>query len=681
MLARRLLMSALAALLLAACNLEVPQVTPTVAPTRTPSVTPSAAFTATPSLTPSATTTRTPDATLIAQLQASATPTPTATPSPTPTAASTATLTPTLSATPSPTATVTDTPTATLSSTPSPTATNTPTSTPTDAPTATATDTPSPTVTATNTPTETLSPTPSPTATLTSTPTDAPTDTSTPTPPPTATDTPPPSPTPLPTIGPTDTPTPTLTPTPTPSATVPPTLTPLPTLTLTFTPTAAPRPSATPTRTLAPDEISALLGTRQPTFTAVPTGTPTRTLPPPTQDATPTFVTAEAATPPAPVSPLPVTLPPQPALLTATPLPAPTEIPFPTSTPEAFVFPTPLPFAPPSSLVFGLTTEGGVRGTGFNLLDNVTLFERNPVNPAQYAVTDTSGLLYFTGVDGANASRVDVSPFSTFLPLAAEDNNAFVSALSWSPNGQHLAFIVNGDKLANDGVWVFQPGQDAPAQLLVDCPKPDHPGCLIVTSPAGPGLWESAALLWNPNSDILLVRTFIPEEGRYGLTVLPLTQDYNQRPPALRYEYGSWERSGGRILVSGRGPDDNVYIGWVNPDGSFSELVFAARDAGLWVQDAVQRADGSVVALGSPAGPNSAQAIYDSGGRALSAPIGGGPPERVAWSPDGSAVLVQAGGRVYLATVTGELADITEQVAGARAINWVGGSLPAVDSP
>jgi hypothetical protein len=149
----------------------------------------------------------------------------------------------------------------------------------------------------------------------------------------------------------------------------------------------------------------------------------------------------------------------------------------------------------------------------------------------------------------------------------------------------------------------------------------------------------------------------------------------------LRYEYGSWERNGSRILVSGRGPDDNVYIGWVNPDGSFSELVFAARDAGLWVQDAVQRADGAVVALGSPAGRDSAQAIYDSSGRALTAPIGSGPPERVAWSPDGSAVLVQAGGRVYLATVTGDIADITEQVAGARAINWVAGSLPVVDNP
>src|SRR5690242_13726894 len=69
----------LLALLLAACNLNVPEVTPTVAPSRTPSLTPIVTSTQTPSQTP----TRTPDATEIALLF---TPTDTAIPSATQTA-------------------------------------------------------------------------------------------------------------------------------------------------------------------------------------------------------------------------------------------------------------------------------------------------------------------------------------------------------------------------------------------------------------------------------------------------------------------------------------------------------------------------------------------------------------------------------------------------------------------
>ena len=422
-----------------------------------------------------------------------------------------------------------------------------------------------------------------------------------------------------------------------------------------------------------------LLGTVQPTFTAAPTGTPTNTIPPPTLDVTPTFITS---TPFASVTPIIVTVTPDTSISTVTPLPS--------VTPLATVtgFPTLIPIDP-ETRAFILGTEGGelVRG-GVSLLEDVTLFERNPQNPAQYAVTDSSGLLYFTGVNGENASRVDVSPFSQFIPFSREENNAFVEDISWSPDGQHLAFLVNGDSLAVDGVWFFGPGQFPPVQLLVDCPTPEHPGCQIVTSPAGPDLWESRSLDWSPGGDALLVRTWLPAANRAGLTILPVTRDEsirNARPPAFEYEYGSWSSDGSRILVSGSGPDGNVYIGWISRDGSFEELVFAARDAGLWVQHAVQRPnDGTIVTLGAPfdeGGPAAPMRIYTAGGVPLTGPIGSGPPRRVEWSPDRSAVLVVTDSGVYLADVNGTVADITAEVSGARAINWVSGGLPAVDSP
>lgn len=320
----------------------------------------------------------------------------------------------------------------------------------------------------------------------------------------------------------------------------------------------------------------------------------------------------------------------------------------------------------------------------FNLIDDVVLFERNPVDPNEYAVTNLNGQLILTGVNGAGRWRPQESPFSIYDPASAEENNAFVSDIAWSPDGQYLAFIVDGDKEPNDGVWFFAPGSWPPLQLLVDCHKPDHPGCGIVRSPSGPDLWESLGLEWSPTSDALLVSTFLPSANRNGLTILPVTRNErvrDERPPVLRYEYGSWENNGSRILVSGRAEDDNVYIAWVNRDGSFSELVFAARDAGLWVQNAVQRLDGSIVTLGSPGGSNSAMRIYNQFGQPLTDSIGDGPPQRVEWSPDRSAVLLIVNGRVYLANVNGSVTEITQQVGGARAINWVSGSLPLVDSP
>jgi hypothetical protein len=68
-------------------------------------------------------------------------------------------------------------------------------------------------------------------------------------------------------------------------------------------------------------------------------------------------------------------------------------------------------------------------------------------------------------------------------------------------------------------------------------------------------------------------------------------------------------------------------------------------------------------------------------GQALTAPIGEGFPERVEWSPDGYAVFVQSNGRQYIANVNGKINEITGQVAGTRAVNWVQGALPPGETP
>ncbi len=344
----------------------------------------------------------------------------------------------------------------------------------------------------------------------------------------------------------------------------------------------------------------------------------------------------------------------------------------------------PIDFNPPvvANRVFGLSTSGGVTTGGFSLLNDTVLFERNPVDPNLYVTTDSSGNMYLTGVNGAGANRPDMSPFSQFVALTRDENNAFVPAAKWSPDGRFLAFIVAGKKTGNDGVWFFQPGQFPPVQLLVDCLPIDVPGCSLVSNPFDPDKWESKSLLWSPNSDAVMVGLNLPQEGRSGIIILNAANDPNYRitrPPVFRYDYGSWSLDGSRILISGRAPDMHEYVGWLNRDGSFSELLIDSEANGLWMGFAHQANDGNVFALGAPGdrnGPREALRIYNMAGQALTGTIGDGFPDRVEWSPDGRAVFVQTNGRQYIANVNGEVRDISGQVAGARAVNWVNGELP-----
>ncbi len=629
----------LLALLLAACNLSVPDVTPTIAPTRTPS--------------PTLLVSNTPQPTIVAQVASS-------TPSNTPSVTATFFILPSDTFTP-----------------PTVTRTNQPSTTPSFTPTLTLTRTPTSTFTATRTPTETLTNAPSATSsfTPTNTATSTPLPTDTPTIPPTETLLP--SPTPLPLV-------PTDTPTLTPSLTL--TFTNEPTATPTFTPSLTPRPLPTATRTLSPEELA--------TFTVSAPIAPVGQPPTPTQadlalvptlDATPTFITAEAPIIETPlVTPIPAQTTPQEVLATATAQPTVALIVTLPGVVTAIPI-APIGFNPPNAQnrVFGLSTSGGVTSGGFSLLNDTVLFERNPVDPNLYVTTDSSGNLYLTGLNGAGAYRPDMSPFSQFVALTRDENNAFVPRAKWSPDGRFVAFIVAGKKTGNDGVWFFQPGQFPPVQLLVDCLPLDVPGCSLVSNPYDPDKWESQSLLWSPNSDAVLVSLNLPaENNRGGIVIVSAVNDPNYRitrPPVYRYDYGSWSRDGQYILVSGRGPDMHEYVGWLNRDGSFAKLLIDSEAAGLWMGFASQANDGSVYALGAPGdrnGPREALHIYNMSGQAITGAIGSGFPDRVEWSPDGHAVFVQTGGRQYIANINGEVRDISGQVAGARAINWVNGELP-----
>lgn len=430
---------------------------------------------------------------------------------------------------------------------------------------------------------------------------------------------------------------------------------------------------------------TAFVQTQEAEFT---TETPTNTLTPPPLDVTPTFITAGPQT----IAPdLDIVTPPVgedtvDEFTTSTPTAAPTvaiSVPIP-ATVSQLELPNSNP--PPDNITtraFALTTGGGLTTGGFSLGAETLLFARNPVDPSQYVFTNPAGTLFVAS--GGQIIRPDTSPFSRFEARTPEENQYFVEELVWSPNGQYVAYVIDGERHPSptneDGVHFYSPASGASAPLLRDAPGTWHPGYQ-----AGGNrqfLHETTDLEWSPNSNLLLARVRITDDwaadGQGALFVLSLSENANQVPGALRYDYGSWARDG-RLVVSGRNPEGTVMMGYVNTDTTGEEIVFNASVAGFWVQNAVQRPNGTLVALGRPGGRNGPLQIIDQSGAALTDFIGGGYPDDVVWSPDRSAVLVRTGGRIYIASINGSVQDITNSV-GTSAVNWVSGGLPADSSP
>lgn len=595
---RQLWIYAIVALLLAACGTSIPIVTPTVAPTFTP------------------------DLTRIAE---------------------------NASDTPTPIIRLTDTPTPVPpTNTPVPTETNTVTPTGTRTPTATATNTVTPSVTPTMTNTAT--------ATASATPT--------------ATDEPTVTPLPL------DTATPTVVPSFTPS------LTPVPdTVTPTSTPTDTDTPTATFTNTpnIAATENAAILQTRAavtntpvlPTFTPVAIASPTNTLPPPTLDVTPTFITA---TPNTGIIPTPV--------VEFTPVESTPQIDFTaptvTATPFTQITPTPFPLdqipatiqvqdrasAPVLVPSFPNTTTAALNfdvGSGQFIFNGiaigrgVSLFVVNPADPTSYASTDSRGVLSFVPIGGGERT-ITSSPFVPgFSPSSADTNQDFISALSWSPNGQRLAFVItpaSGTDNTDAGVWFWDAASNQAFVLLHDCPLDGYISCNLTSRPVNN--WQSISVEWSPNSQMVVITAALTTEGRQGIFVanMNFASSRPEAPPLVRWDNAQWLNNA-ELLVSGRAPDGRSQIAIFNINsGTVSNILFDATANGLFIYDAVQRPNGQIIAVGREGGAfDGAYRLYriaNGAATPISNYVGNGVPQDVTWATNYAEAVLTVNGVQYI---------------------------------
>lgn len=651
---------------------STPSPTATATGTQTPSATPTDTATPTATPTPSNTPTNTATSTPSATATATNTPTDTATPTSTPTGTQTATVTPSPTATATNTATPTSsfTPSATATATPTATASNTPTDTQTPTATTTATSTPSNTPTVTPTATETLPPT--------ATATETATDTTTPTL--TATLTPTPTLTPIIFV---DTDTPTATETLTPSLTPTPTITPLPTLTATETLTPSSTPTITPNRQATADAAAtdnaeilarratelAQTPTSAPSFTPVPIASPTRTLQPATLAVTPTFVTVtpgSIATVPSDAPPVTgePTIDPSAPTVTGTPFtptPFPQDLLPPTLSGPIIIERTPQ-FAPTfnntdtRAITFNVG-ESGFTFNGVTLNSSVSLFAVNPNNPDSFARTNTAGLLSFVPPFGGPEQPMSVSPFFADFGadgIGPDENKNFISALAWSPDGRKLAFIISppsGTDNQNAGVWWYIPGVGDAYATLWDCPIDGFTSCLN-TSGTNASNWESRRIDFAPDSERILVTVRLNNEERQAFAIVDATTSANSTtsPLFVRHDTAYWLNNN-EVLVSGAAPDGRVYIGRYNVNSNqVTQVIYDASANGLWLQDAVQAPNGQIYALGNPGGYGGPQQLYRiANGQAIpvSGFVGDRAPDRVAWTPDRSRVVLTVGGQQF----------------------------------
>jgi len=187
--------------------------------------------------------------------------------------------------------------------------------------------------------------------------------------------------------------------------------------------------------------------------------------------------------------------------------------------------------------------------------------------------------------------------------------------------------------------------------VIRDCPNNAFASCDLVSNRPAAN-WESRDIEWSPAGSQLMVTVFIPSESRQGLIVDFAQPDASEdaaeaTPEIIRYDNGQW-LDGQRLLVSGLAPDrSRSVVGVYNLQTQQLETVYYDQNqGGVFIFDAVQRADGQIIALGSDQGRGGVLRLYriENGQAAPISPnIGNRFPDRIRWAAGYSEVVLSFG--------------------------------------
>ncbi|PJF25419.1 MAG: hypothetical protein CUN53_12905, partial [Phototrophicales bacterium] len=148
---------------------------------------------------------------------------------------------------------------------------------------------------------------------------------------------------------------------------------------------------------------------------------------------------------------------------------------------------------------------------------------------------------------------------------------------------------------------------------------------------------------------------------------------------AYRYAFAHWTLDSSAVLVSGRGPDGLVAIRRLDRRTRTETILYEAP--GMWLQDAVDLADGRIAFFASTGerAPLTMFTWQNGIVRTITPTIGVGGAERIVWNPTRTAALLVIPEeynsvfykRYYIAGIDGSVREITVDVAGALAVEWV----------